>query len=200
MRTGADLARTFDYWSPAFAPDPYPLLRRLRADCPVAHSDELDGLLHPVALRGRQRSPARPRHLHFHRDDGTGHTGRGTPRRSRRSIRTRRRTPATGSSSSPFFTPARAASLEAVARDTARKLAAACTGTIEAYMSYCFPMPTVVISQILGVDAADYRRFEDVDRIDRGRPRRRPWRRHRRQHGDARIPRGAAGAAPAGAA
>ena len=43
MRTGSDLARTFDYWSPAFAPDPYPLLRQLRADCPVAHSDELDG-------------------------------------------------------------------------------------------------------------------------------------------------------------
>ena len=61
---------------------------------------------------------------------------------------------------SPFFTPARAASLEAVARDTARKLAAACTGTIEAYMAYCFPMPTVVVSQILGVDPADYRRFE----------------------------------------
>jgi hypothetical protein len=61
----------------------------------------------------------------------------------------------------PFFTPARAASLEAIARDTARKLAAACTGTIEAYMSYCFPMPTVVISQILGVDATDYRQFED---------------------------------------
>ena len=27
-------------------------------------------------------------------------------------------------------------------------------------MSYCFPMPTVVVSQILGVDASDYRRFE----------------------------------------
>ena len=28
-------------------------------------------------------------------------------------------------------------------------------------MSYCFPMPTVVISQILGVEATDYRRFEE---------------------------------------
>ena len=28
-------------------------------------------------------------------------------------------------------------------------------------MSYCFPMPTVVISRILGVEATDYRRFEE---------------------------------------
>ena len=40
---GSDLARTFDYWSPAFAPDPYPLFRQLRAGCPVARSDELEG-------------------------------------------------------------------------------------------------------------------------------------------------------------
>lgn len=40
---GGDLTRTFNYWSPAFAYDPYPLLRRLRADCPVARSDDLAG-------------------------------------------------------------------------------------------------------------------------------------------------------------
>ena len=129
---GGDLARTFDCWSPASAPDPYPLFRPVRADCPVARSDELEGF-YILSRYEDVNCPARSRHLHLHRDDGAGHTGRGTP----------------------------PGPLEAVARDTARRLAAACTGRIEAYMSYCFPMPSVVISQIPGVNATDDRRFEE---------------------------------------
>jgi cytochrome P450 len=38
-----ELARTFGYWSPTYAADPYALFRRLRRDGPVAHSDKLKG-------------------------------------------------------------------------------------------------------------------------------------------------------------
>ena len=154
-----DLARTFDYWSPAFAPDPYPLLRQLRADCPVAHSDELDGYF--IVSRYEDVNAVLRNHATF---TSTVMTAPAIPVEARPAVPPLDQDPPSHTRYrqllSPFFTPARAANLEAVARDTARKLAAACTGTIEAYMSYCFPMPTVVVSQILGIDATDYRRFE----------------------------------------
>ena len=156
---GSDLARTFDYWSPAFAPDPYPLLRQLRADCPVAYSDELDGYF--IVSRYEDVNAVLRNHATF---TSTVMTAPAIPVEARPAVPPLDQDPPSHTRYrqllSPFFTPARAANLEAVARDTARKLAAACTGTIEAYMSYCFPMPTVVVSQILGVDASDYRRFE----------------------------------------
>jgi hypothetical protein len=37
------LARSFDQWNPDQAADPYPMLARLRSECPVAHSDRHDG-------------------------------------------------------------------------------------------------------------------------------------------------------------
>ena len=154
-----DPARTFDYWSPAFAPDPYPLLRRLRADCPVARSDELDGYY--ILTRYEDVNAALRDHATF---TSTVMTAPAIPVEARPAVPPLDQDPPSHTRYrqllSPFFTPARAASLEAIARDTARKLVAACTGRIEAYMSYCFPMPTVVVSQILGVDATDYRRFE----------------------------------------
>jgi cytochrome P450 len=157
---GCDLARTFDYWSPAFAPDPYPRLRRLRADCPVARSDELEGFY--ILSRHEDVNAALRDHATF---TSTVMTAPAIPVEARPSVPPLDQDPPSHTRYrqllSPFFTPARAASLESVARDTAQKLAAACTGTIEAYMAYCFPMPTVVLSQILGVDATDYRRFED---------------------------------------
>ena len=156
---GCDLAKTFDYWSPAFAPDPYPLLRRLRAECPVAHSDELDGYF--IVSRYEDVNAVLRNHATF---TSTVMTAPAIPVEARPAVPPLDQDPPSHTRYrqllAPFFTPARAASLEAVARDTARKLAVACTGTIEAYMAYCFPMPTVVVSQILGVDAADYRRFE----------------------------------------
>ena len=156
---GCDLAKTFDYWSPVFAPDPYPLLRRLRADCPVARSDELDGYF--IVSRYEDVNAVLRDHATF---TSTVMTAPAIPVEARPAVPPLDQDPPSHTRYrqllSPFFTPARAASLEAVARDTARKLAAACTGTIEAYMAYCFPMPTVVVSQILGVDPADYRRFE----------------------------------------
>jgi len=156
---GRDLAKTFDYWSPVFAPDPYPLLRRLRADCPVARSDELDGYF--IVSRYEDVNAVLRDHATF---TSTVMTAPAIPVEARPAVPPLDQDPPSHTRYrqllSPFFTPARAASLEAVARDTARKLAAACTGTIEAYMAYCFPMPTVVVSQILGVDPADYRRFE----------------------------------------
>ncbi len=157
---GGDLAKTFDYWSPAFAPDPYPLLRRLRADCPVARSDKLDGFY--VLSRYEDVNAALRDHATF---TSTVMTAPAIPLEARPSVLPLDQDPPSHTRYRqlllPFFTPARAASLEAMARDAARKLAGACTGTIEAYMSYCLPMPTVVISQILGVDATDYRRFEE---------------------------------------
>ena len=156
---GRDLAKTFDYWSPVFAPDPYPLLRRLRADCPVARSDELDGYF--IVSRYEDVNAVLRDHATF---TSTVMTAPAIPVEARPAVPPLDQDPPSHTRYrqllSPFFTPAGAASLEAVARDTARKLAAACTGTIEAYMAYCFPMPTVVVSQILGVDPADYRRFE----------------------------------------
>ncbi len=163
---GCDLARTFDYWSPAFAPDPYPLFRRLRADCPVARSDELDGYY--ILSRYEDVNAALRDHATF---TSTVMTAPAIPVELRPPVPPLDQDPPSHTRYRqlllPFFTPARAASLEAVARDTARRLAAACTGTIEAYMSYCFPMPTVVISQILGVDATDY---PTVRRLDCTRP------------------------------
>ena len=157
---GSDLARTFDYWSPAFAPDPYPLFRQLRAGCPVARSDELEGYY--ILSRYDDVNAALRDHATF---TSTVMTAPAIPVEARLPVPPLDQDPPSHTRYRqlllPFFTPHRAAGLEAVARDTARKLAAACTGTIEAYMSYCFPMPTVVISQILGVDAADYRRFEE---------------------------------------
>ena len=157
---GANLGRTFDYWSPTFAPDPYPLFRRLRAECPVARSDELDGFY--VVSRYEEVNAVLRDHATF---TSTVMTAPAIPVEARPPVPPLDQDPPSHTRYRqlllPFFTPARAAGLEAIARDTARQLAAACTGTIEAYMSYCFPMPTVVISQILGVDAADYRRFEE---------------------------------------
>ena len=157
---GSELARRFDYWSPAFAPDPYPLLRALRADCPVARSDELEGFY--ILSRYDDVNAALRDHATF---TSTVMTAPAIPVELRPPVPPLDQDPPSHTRYRqlllPFFTPARAASLEAVARETARRLAAACTGRVEAYMSYCFPMPTVIISQVLGVDATDYLQFED---------------------------------------
>ncbi|MGA8725689.1 MAG: cytochrome P450 [Acidimicrobiales bacterium] len=153
-----EMARTFDYWSPTYAPDPYALFRRLRRDCPVAHSDELDGFY--ILSRYEHVGSALRDHGNF---TSTILTAPAIPVEVRAPVPPLDQDPPAHARYRqlllPFFTPSRAAGLEATARDTARRLAAACTGTIEAYMSYCFPMPTIVLSQILGIDASDYEQF-----------------------------------------
>jgi cytochrome P450 len=153
----ADLARSFNHWDPAMGPDPYPLFRQLRDRCPVARSDEHGGFFVVShydgvneALRDHSRFSSKVMAIPAPEEvplpfppldqDPPDHT------RYRQLLL-------------PFFTAGRAAKLEPVARATARRLAADVRDGCEAYGEYCFPMPTVVLAEILGVDASDQDRF-----------------------------------------
>jgi cytochrome P450 len=147
-----------NHWEEENAADPYPLWKELREQCPVAYSEDLEGyyLLTSydainTALRDHANFssklmglPMPPEPIPFTfpplDQDPPDHT------RYRQLLL-------------PFFTPARSAKLEPVARETARSLAAAITNGTEVYTNYCFQMPSVVIAQILGVRAADHERF-----------------------------------------
>jgi cytochrome P450 len=63
----------------------------------------------------------------------------------------------------PFFTPKRALQLESVAQATARALLESVAGSeeVEVVRTYSFPMPMVVLAEILGVDPSDRDMFGD---------------------------------------
>lgn len=157
---GSNPALHLDYWDPAFAPDPYPLLRELRAECPVAKSEELGGYF--IVSRYDDVNDVLRDHTRF---TSSVLTAPAIPVEARLPVPPLDQDPPSHTRYRqlllPFFTPARANHLEVLARRTARDLIAGFGATIEAYMAYCFPMPTVVISQILGVDSADYERFAE---------------------------------------
>jgi cytochrome P450 len=158
--TPVDLARGFDYWSADLAADPYPVLAGFRSACPVARSDELGGYY--VLSRYDDVNGALRDHATF---TSTIMTAPAIPVEARPPVPPLDQDPPSHSRYRqlllPFFTAARAASLEPIARATARDLAGRLGDRFEAYMSYCFPVPTVVISEVLGVDAADYERFAE---------------------------------------
>ncbi|GMU77237.1 MAG: cytochrome P450 [Acidimicrobiia bacterium] len=157
-----DAARRFDHWQPEAAVDPYPTLRLLRDECPVAHSDRHGGFW--IFTRYDDVSAALRDHETY------SSTIIALPKQKPGTIlptppldqdppaHTRYRQMLL-----PFFTPQRTAALEPVARRTARDLAAALDGTggCEAMSAYCFPMPTVVLGAILGVPAGDQPMFLD---------------------------------------
>jgi cytochrome P450 len=156
----ADAARSFDHWDPRQAADPFPLYQQLRDGCPVAHSERHDGFW--VLTRYDDVNAALRDHVTF----------------SSRSIAIPRHAPGTILATPPldqdppehtryrrlllpYFTPARTAQLEPGARRIARELAArfAEDGGCELVRQYSFPMPTVVLAQILGVDTSHHERF-----------------------------------------
>jgi cytochrome P450 len=155
-----ELARGFDQWDPEQAVDPYPLLARLREECPVARSDHHDGFW--VVTRYDDVNAALRDHATF------SSTVIAIPRQAPGDVlpvppldqdppaHTRYRQLLL-----PYFSPGRAARLEPAARQTARHLAARLSGATEceAVRQYAFPMPCIVLAQILGVDASDEKRF-----------------------------------------
>jgi cytochrome P450 len=160
--TTLDEARAFDHWDPRQADDPYPLLTRLREGCPVARSERHQGFWVlsryddvNAALRDHatfsSRDIAIPRHeaaailaVPPLDQDPPEHT------RYRRLLL-------------PFFTPARTATLEPGARAAADGLVARLVeggaAGCEVVRQFSFPMPTVVLAQILGVDSSQHERF-----------------------------------------
>jgi cytochrome P450 len=116
-----DLARRFDQWSPDQAVDPYPLLARLREECPVARSDRHHGFW--VLTRYDDVGAALRDHTRF------SSTSIAIPQHEPGAIlpvppldqdppeHTRYRQPLL-----PFFTPGRTAKLESGARQAAQDL------------------------------------------------------------------------------
>jgi hypothetical protein len=155
----AELARRFSHLDPAYAADPYPFYRKLRDECPVARSDELGGfyLLSRYAdvneaLRDSRRFSSRfpgipqteklPLSVPPLDQDPPEHT------RYRQMLL-------------PFFTAGRAATLESLARETARQRVSQLRSGDDVYVDYCFSMPSTVLAQILGVDGSDHKRFQE---------------------------------------
>ena len=157
-----DEARQFDHWDPDAAIDPYPLLGRLRAACPVARSDRHGGFW--VYTRYDDVAAALRNHHTYSSTSimipklETGTVPSTPPLDRDPPEHTRYRQMLL-----PFFTPQRTAALEPIARRTARDLAEriAANGGCEAIADYCFPMPTIVVGGILGVPGDDRARFCD---------------------------------------
>ncbi len=163
----AEFGRTFDHWDPKSAVDPYVGYQLLRDGCPAAHSEQHGGFW--VLSRYADVTSAI-------RDAGTYSSSCiAIPRRTTADIL---RVPPLDQDPPdhtryrqlllPFFTPKRALQLEPVARATARSLLEVLDGTptVEVVRSYSFPMPMVVLAEILGVDPSDRIMFGDwINRI-----------------------------------
>jgi cytochrome P450 len=154
-----DEGREFDHFNVAAAQDPYPLLGRLREECPVARSDQHGGFW--LFTRYAEVSAAlRDHETYSSTVVSIPPTGPGVlpvpPLDQDPPVHTRYRQMLL-----PFFTPQRTTKLEPMARQTARRLVAdlvpkrACEGMAE----YCMPMPTVVLATILGVPPEDQPMF-----------------------------------------
>ena len=189
--SGCDLARTFDYWSPAFTPRSVPTAPSAPGGLPCGAQRRTRRLLHPVTLRGRQRRAARPRHLHLNRDDGASHTGRVT---------------ATGPAARPGPTvahplpPAPTAVLHPGPRCSPRGRRKGHRPRAGSSVHWHDRgVHVVLLPDADGGHQSDPRggrhglpTIRRLDCIDCGRPGCRSRRCHRCQHGDPRIPRGAA--------
>jgi cytochrome P450 len=155
-----EMAQGFDQWDPGQAVDPYPMLARLRDECPVAHIDRHGGFW--LMTRYDHVNAAFRDHATF----------------SSKTVAIPKQAPGTilpvppldqdppehtryRQLLLPFFSPKQAARLEPGARQTARGLVAAFSSApgCEVVRQYSFPMPAVVLAQVLGIDAADYDRF-----------------------------------------
>jgi cytochrome P450 len=158
--TAADFpehARSFSHWNPELAADPYPLFRHLRAECPVARSDELGGYY--LLTRYDDVRDALRDHTTFTSKVLTLPPLEETllpvpPLDQDPPVQTRFR-----QLMRAFFTPARAAELEPLVRETAQRLAGQLTSDSEVCLSYAFRIPTVLVARILGVEAGDYELF-----------------------------------------
>lgn len=151
----SDARCTFDHFDEDFAADPFPVLERMRAECPVAHSDAHGGfwvatryaeirraLLHPEQFSSRYNSVPKdlgfgdvvlpPMHL-----DPPEHS------RMRRLL-------------TPEFTPAKASALEGPVRKVICEMLEDLTarGRFDASRDFARVLPASVICELLGVPGA----------------------------------------------
>src|SRR5205807_3340931 len=147
------VARSFDHWDPTLADDPHAVYRRLREECPVAHSDRHDGfwvLSRYADIDAAAHDPATFSSTAISIPLEIGLGGIPLPPLDQDPpAHTRFRQLLL-----PFFSPARAATLEPVTRDAARRLVEgfAGRGRCEASGEFAKPLPTAVLAQLLGVE------------------------------------------------
>lgn len=168
MTTSLPGDRKYDLYSQALKNDPYPVFAAMRANDPIFRQVGIDGqtpiwfltayedvqaLLHADERFTRDASRALPAaeqnpleallNNHMLNKDGADH------RRLRNLV-------------SLAFTPARVRALRPAIQAIADELldAAAARGTMDLVADYAFPLPTIVIAQLLGVPAADRERFK----------------------------------------
>ena len=171
MTTSLPADRKYDLYSQALKNEPYPVFARMRQEDPVFRQMGIDGqtpiwfltryddvqtllLDDETFTRDPQRAnpdlppPTDPlRNLlenHMLNKDGADH------RRLRGLV-------------SQAFTPARVRALRPAVQAIADELldAAAPRGAMDLVADYAFPLPTIVIAQLLGVPAEDRERFKD---------------------------------------
>lgn len=158
---------SFDHYSPELANDPYPTLRAMREECPVAHSREHGGFwaltryrdvydaVHDVeTFSSALGAITIPAPMTLDGDDGR----RPVPisydppehRRFRAFI-------------NPYFSPARVESMEPWFRRIARDLIDrfADRGTADFAREFAIPMPMIVICGLLGIPDERWEEFRD---------------------------------------
>ena len=153
-----ELARTFNIWDPSLNEDPYPLLRRLQQECPVARSEQLGGYWFVTSYEGVRDVFTNPatfssRVLQVPRPDDPPvlipETLDPPTHTAYRQVM------------APVFSPPAIAKLEGstreVARDLLQKFVAAGGGDFVEEVA--LPLPASVFLSILGLP------WEDVDRL-----------------------------------
>ena len=153
-------AASFDHWDPAFTRDPHPTYRRLREDCPVAHSDTYGGFwvvsdyqtIFDVCHRPEEFSS---RHLGIPEETGTAdmvlppiNVDPPVHGPLKRLL-------------SPAFNPARIAALEPDVREMAKGLLDELRGEecFDASAEFARRLPIFVTERMLGTPAEDSPRF-----------------------------------------
>jgi cytochrome P450 len=154
-----DWATDFDHLDPSWAEDPYPIWRKLRETCPIAHTDRFSGVYFPVRYEDIRTVAYDPDHFSSRRtviregDPGLPpsppFTSDPPVHRDQRKILL------------PLFTPAAIEGLEprtrAVCRGALEELAG--RSECDAAVDYAQHIPTRVITHVLGLPEHEGDRF-----------------------------------------